>query len=102
MFLPATPEELKHAGWDALDVILVTGDAYIAYARYVIPEGTALYDITGGMGFYILGDTDLPFADATFTHTNEYDGTQISDGLGNGPSGVRLYNEGGGIESPGG
>ncbi|MFZ5564293.1 MAG: YgiQ family radical SAM protein [Thermodesulfobacteriota bacterium] len=29
MFLPATPEEVRARGWDALDVILVTGDAYI-------------------------------------------------------------------------
>ena len=29
MFLPTTPQELKNLGWDALDVILVTGDTYI-------------------------------------------------------------------------
>ncbi len=29
MFLPTTPAELKTLGWDVLDVILVTGDAYI-------------------------------------------------------------------------
>lgn len=29
MFLPCSREEMKHLGWDALDVILVTGDAYI-------------------------------------------------------------------------
>ncbi|MFM8319947.1 MAG: YgiQ family radical SAM protein [Chloroflexota bacterium] len=29
MFLPTTPEELERLGWDALDVILVTGDSYI-------------------------------------------------------------------------
>jgi uncharacterized radical SAM protein YgiQ len=29
MFLPTTPKEVKHLGWDALDVILVTGDSYI-------------------------------------------------------------------------
>jgi len=29
MFLPTTPEEIKKAGWDRPDVILVTGDAYI-------------------------------------------------------------------------
>ena len=29
MFLPTTHEEMKALGWDALDVILVTGDAYI-------------------------------------------------------------------------
>jgi uncharacterized radical SAM protein YgiQ len=29
MFLPTTLDEVKHLGWDALDVILVTGDSYI-------------------------------------------------------------------------
>ncbi len=29
MFLPTTPEEVKALGWDALDVILVSGDSYI-------------------------------------------------------------------------
>lgn len=29
MFLPTTRRELEHLGWDALDVILVTGDSYI-------------------------------------------------------------------------
>ncbi|MGD2105200.1 MAG: YgiQ family radical SAM protein [Anaerolineae bacterium] len=29
MFLPTTPQELVERGWDQLDVILVTGDAYI-------------------------------------------------------------------------
>ena len=28
-FLPATPEEMHHLGWKQLDVVLVTGDAYI-------------------------------------------------------------------------
>lgn len=29
MFLPTTKEELKKIGWDKLDIILITGDAYI-------------------------------------------------------------------------
>lgn len=29
MFIPTTAEEVKALGWDALDVILVTGDSYI-------------------------------------------------------------------------
>lgn len=29
MFIPATPEEVREMKWDALDVILVSGDAYI-------------------------------------------------------------------------
>ena len=29
MFIPTTPEEMKKLGWDALDIILVSGDTYI-------------------------------------------------------------------------
>jgi uncharacterized radical SAM protein YgiQ len=29
MFIPATPDEMKKRGWDHLDVILVSGDAYV-------------------------------------------------------------------------
>ena len=29
LFLPATPGEMRQRGWDALDIILVSGDAYI-------------------------------------------------------------------------
>ncbi len=29
MFLPSTREEMERLGWPQLDVILVTGDAYI-------------------------------------------------------------------------
>ena len=28
-FLPTTPEELRQRNWDALDVILISGDSYI-------------------------------------------------------------------------
>lgn len=28
-FLPTTPQEMRRLGWDALDVVLVSGDAYI-------------------------------------------------------------------------
>ena len=31
MFLPETPQEMAHPGWDELDVILVTGDATIDF-----------------------------------------------------------------------
>ena len=29
MFLPCTPDEIDRLGWDAPDVILVSGDAYL-------------------------------------------------------------------------
>ena len=28
-FLPTTKDEMKQRGWDELDVVLITGDAYI-------------------------------------------------------------------------
>ncbi|MGN0852757.1 MAG: YgiQ family radical SAM protein [Kiritimatiellia bacterium] len=29
MFIPTTPDEMRRLGWDAVDVILVSGDAYV-------------------------------------------------------------------------
>jgi uncharacterized radical SAM protein YgiQ len=37
-FLPMFPEEMKAKGWDALDVLLITGDPYVDHPSY----GTAL------------------------------------------------------------
>ncbi|OPX96680.1 MAG: hypothetical protein A4E58_01669 [Syntrophorhabdus sp. PtaB.Bin006] len=37
-FLPTTRDDLKRRGWDTLDVILVTGDAYVDHPSY----GTAI------------------------------------------------------------
>jgi uncharacterized radical SAM protein YgiQ len=35
-FLPATPQEVKALGWDAVDVVLVTGDAYVAHPSFAM------------------------------------------------------------------
>ncbi len=32
--LPATPEEMRERGWDALDVVLVTGDAHVDHPSF--------------------------------------------------------------------
>ena len=37
-WLPVTKKELKHHGWDELDVILVSGDAYVDHPAF----GTAV------------------------------------------------------------
>ena len=37
-FLPVSQSDLNHRGWDRLDIILVTGDAYVDHPAY----GTAL------------------------------------------------------------
>ncbi|MEI7483018.1 MAG: YgiQ family radical SAM protein, partial [Elusimicrobiota bacterium] len=33
-FLPVSKEDLKRRGWDELDIILVTGDAYVDHPSY--------------------------------------------------------------------
>ena len=33
-FLPISKEDLKKRGWDELDIILVTGDAYVDHPSY--------------------------------------------------------------------
>src|SRR5579883_2406666 len=33
-FLPTTPEEMRARGWDALDVLIVTGDAYVDHPAF--------------------------------------------------------------------
>jgi uncharacterized radical SAM protein YgiQ len=33
-FLPMTPEEMRARGWDSLDVLLVTGDAYVDHPAF--------------------------------------------------------------------
>jgi len=35
-FLPATPEEVRQLGWDAVDVVLVTGDAYVDHPSFAM------------------------------------------------------------------
>jgi hypothetical protein len=76
----------------------VTGDMYSAYATYTIPNGTMLSNEISGFGFFVLGDSTVPNSDMHFTHTNTFDGTQISDGFWIAPSGIRLFNESGGLE----
>jgi len=35
-FLPATPEEIKKKGWDGVDIVLVTGDAYVDHPSFAM------------------------------------------------------------------
>jgi uncharacterized radical SAM protein YgiQ len=72
VFLPATPEEVSARGWKRLDVILITGDAYIdspyvgvsvigqrllaaGYRVGVIPQP----DVTSGADIARLGEPEL-------------------------------------------
>lgn len=34
MFLPTTSEEIKKLGWKQLDIILITGDAYVDHPSF--------------------------------------------------------------------
>ena len=35
-FLPITPEEIKARGWDYVDIVLVTGDAYVDHPSFAM------------------------------------------------------------------
>jgi len=36
LFLPTTPEEVSARGWDAVDVVFVTGDAYVDHPSFAM------------------------------------------------------------------
>lgn len=36
LFLPTTPEEVRTRGWDAVDVVFVTGDAYVDHPSFAM------------------------------------------------------------------
>ncbi|AJC74246.1 hypothetical protein AJ81_08680 [Pseudothermotoga hypogea DSM 11164 = NBRC 106472] len=57
MFLPTTKEEMKKLGWNELDVILVTGDAYVDHPSF----GVALighYLVSKGYKVGVIGQPD--------------------------------------------
>ena len=91
------------AGWDlsgwTIDLFIANGvDMFTYYASYTIPDGTILADDASGYGFFVLGDLQQTFSDMYLTNIiDEIDPyNQITDGTQ--PSGIRLSNEGGGIE----
>ncbi len=90
------PAGFDVTGWRVEFYVSFDPNLYTYYASYTLPAGTVLSNDVNGFGFYVLGDQELIAADLHFTHTNDFDYTQISDG--GWPSGVRLYNEGGGVE----
>ena len=47
MFLPTTKEEMRARGWDAADVILVSGDAYVD-SPYRMPAGNVVVEEIAG------------------------------------------------------
>ncbi len=65
VFLPSTPAEVRRRGWDTLDIILVTGDAYIDHpAMGVALVGKILADAGFRVGIIGQPDIDSP-ADLT-------------------------------------
>ena len=57
-FLPTTKEEMKQRGWDELDVVLITGDAYIdSPFMGIAVVGRILEDI--GLRVGIIGQPDV-------------------------------------------
>lgn len=58
MFLPANTEEMQNLGWDHLDIILVTGDAYIDHPSF----GVAIigkYLLSKGFKVGIIAQPDI-------------------------------------------
>ncbi len=61
MFLPTTPQEVAERGWDQLDVILVTGDAYIDSPHVgVAVIGHVLADVGYRVGIIAQPDIHSP------------------------------------------
>lgn len=57
-FLPTTKDEMKQRGWDELDVVLITGDAYIdSPFMGIAVVGRILEDI--GLRVGIIGQPDI-------------------------------------------
>lgn len=90
------PAGVNISGWRVELYISLSTNQFYFYGSYVVPDGAVISNEVNGFGFYVFGDPDVLTKDQTLTYANEIDGTQISDG--DYPSGVRLYNEGGGIE----
>lgn len=47
MFIPITRDEMRHRGWDELDIIFVSGDAYIDHPAFGIPLLARLLESQG-------------------------------------------------------
>lgn len=92
------------AGWDIggwkIEFYVGSSDTntFTFYATYNIPSGTLLPNEANGYGFFVLGDLELPSCDLSLTNIiDAWDPyNQISDG--SYPCGLRLINEGNGIE----
>ena len=94
----AVPRTGTSSGW-TLELFIGESEEgkFSYYGTYKVPSNTAISNEVSGFGFYVFGDAELGTnKDVTLTTTNEWDGSQVSDGFV--ASGVRLLNEGGGVE----
>ncbi|MBX7259818.1 MAG: hypothetical protein K1Y02_25915 [Candidatus Hydrogenedentes bacterium] len=91
------PSGFDLSGWQ-VDLVQggTTNGTFYSYGLYTIPNGVVLSNDSNGHGFYVLGDLELTARDQSLTYTNPVDFSQIADGYD--PSGVKLYNEAGGLE----
>src|SRR5687768_1019225 len=55
-FLPRTRAQMRARGWDALDVLLVTGDAYVDHPSFGVPAIGRLLEAHG----WRVGILDVP------------------------------------------
>ena len=55
-FLPRTVDQMRERGWDELDVLLVTGDAYVDHPSFGVPAIGRLLEKRG----YRVGILDVP------------------------------------------
>lgn len=61
MFLPATPDEVARRGWERLDVVIVTGDAYVDAPQFgAAVIGRVLEDAGYRVGIIAQPDIDSP------------------------------------------
>ncbi|MEO6708023.1 MAG: YgiQ family radical SAM protein [Planctomycetota bacterium] len=58
-FLPRTREQMRERGWDALDIVLVTGDAYVDHPSFGVAAIARLLEAKG----YRVGILDVPEID---------------------------------------
>jgi hypothetical protein len=84
----AGPTGFAISGW-AIEIYTGTTNAFaLPVSRYDIPDNTILPQDTEGLGFWVLGQPDVPNIDMTLTNA-------LSAFL---PIGIKLLNEAGGVE----
>ena len=50
--LPASPQEVRARGWDRLDVLLLSGDAYVDHVSFGVAVVAAVIGVWGLVTFF--------------------------------------------------